>query len=181
MSLKHFTQFLFLCLLVSFLSVSVSAQNPYSYDTSTLPSNIVGLGVGSKLSVGAAGTTGVSNTQGFGFQAYQVTPGLFQYSQVTFQGGTTTVAAGGSVYAGTLFKKLTIFTNLAPGVSFTAPTKLSAGAIGNVLDMGGDIWIGLHKTAAGNKFVFGAGGSRALSNQPGVDSFNLRAMLGFTF
>lgn len=153
-----------------------SAQAPmFTYDTSRLPANVIGGGVGAKFSAGAAQNKGFSNTQGFGFYATQVQPGFYEYNTATFQGGSVTIGAGGYGYLGTLFNRFSIFVSGAGGASFTPV------AIGQVFQTGGDVWWGIHKTKAGNKFVVGAGGERDFSNQPGVDSYNLRAMFGYSF
>lgn len=164
----------FLCL---FTMLVAKGQNPYTYDTSKLPDQIIGGGAGAKLTVP---TPGVSNAQGFGFYAKQITPGLYSYTVASFQNGAITTASGAEGYLGTLFGKISLLGSVAPGLSFTPPTPTAQGAIGNLFSTGGDAFWGLHKFKNGHNLVMGVGGSRDFSNQQQVNSFNLRMQIALT-
>lgn len=176
---KRFLPVLFLTCLC--LAPAVFAQTPfdslYSYDVSKLPQNVILGGAGAKLDVA---TPNVSGAYGFGAYAHLVAPGLYEYNQFSIQGGATTAQVGAAGYLGTIGGKVVLLGVAAPGVSFTPPTKTAAGAIGNITTLGGHAAIGIHKFPNGWTLMALAGGTRDLSNQAQVDSWNIHFGVGFS-
>lgn len=166
----------FLCL---FTMLVAKGQNPYTYDTSKLPQNVILGGAGSK--VDASIPIGVSQAYGLGVYATKVADGLYEYQQFNVQGGSVTISAGAAGYLGTLFGKVTLMGVAAPGASFTPPSKTAAGAVGNIQQLGGHGFIGIHTFNNGNKLILGAGGTRNFSNQAQINSWDAHVVVGVTF
>ena len=144
-------------LILSLAAVASNAQF-YSFDTSTVPTNAIGVCL-------AYNDVAVKQANGCVAYAHKLGAGTMAYTRMDLVAGKIVTGLGASQYMGSLFnKKVSLYANITDGPQFTTGAKLPAVATSNIsnsLQTGGDVFFGK------KNFSVGLGGARFFDSSGG--------------